>query len=104
MTFHSGTSAAEVWQLEDGEGSWEVLVETGFLGLRIKDITSLTTRGVSLPKETAIQMIVKDVIKDGLTIKCSGTLRIPTSVWVKNENTSKAMKLDGATFEYIIYP
>ena len=104
ITFYPGASATEVWKLERGEGSWEAFDEPGFLGLTIQDVASSTTPEVSIPGNNTIQMFVTKAYKRGGNIFCQGNLKTPTQVGVKKDNVSKWMTLDGASFEYIIYP
>ena len=104
ITFYPGASATEVWKLERGEGSWEAFDEPGFLGLTIQDVASSTTPEVSIPGNNTIQMFVTKAYKRGGNIFCQGSLKTPTQVVVKKGDDRKSMILDGASFEYIIYP
>ena len=91
------------WKLTNGSGTWAICADGG-IGINIKDVSS-SSSDTKIVGSYDLKMEIRHTWPKGNAIHCSGQLRDSSSVSVtKGSEAPKNMSLDGATFEYIIYP
>lgn len=91
------------WNLTNGSGTWDICAAGG-IGITINDVSS-SSSDTKIVGSCDLKMEIRNTWPEGNSIHCLGQLRDSSSVSVtKGSADSKSMSLDGATFEYIIYP
>lgn len=93
----------EGWNLTNGSGTWTICAEGG-IGITI-NIENSSSSDTKIVGNNDLKMEIRDIWPVGNTIHCTGQLRDSSSISVaKGSESAKCVVLDGASFEYIIYP
>ena len=91
------------WKLTNGSGTWAICADGG-IGININDVSSPSS-DTKIVGSNDLKMEIRNTWPEGNAIHYSGQMRDSSSVSVtKGSAAPKRMFLDGATFEYIIYP